>query len=89
MTNILFIVGSTRKNSFNRQLAKITEKLIAKYASNNCSQIQVSYLDFNDVPFFVGTFKISTFNVSHDVHCVGFNIEENEPIFFIFLSCAK
>jgi NAD(P)H-dependent FMN reductase len=52
MTNILFIVGSTRKNSFNRQLAKITEKLIAKYASNNCSQIQVSYLDFNDVPFF-------------------------------------
>ena len=52
MTNILFIVGSTRKNSFNRQLAKITEKLIAKYASNNCSQIQVSYLDFHDVPFF-------------------------------------
>ena len=52
MTNILFIIGSTRKNSFNRQLANITEKLIAKYASNNCSQIQVSYLDFNDVPFF-------------------------------------
>lgn len=52
MTNILFIVGSTRKNSFNRQLAKITEKLIAKYASNNCSQIQVTYLNFDDVPFF-------------------------------------
>ena len=52
MTNILFIVGSTRKNSFNRQLANITEKLIAKYASNNCAQIQVNYLDFNDVPFF-------------------------------------
>jgi NAD(P)H-dependent FMN reductase len=52
MTNILFIIGSTRKNSFNRQLANITEKLIANYASNNCSQIQVSYLDFNDVPFF-------------------------------------
>lgn len=52
MTNILFVIGSTRKNSFNRQLANITEKLIAKYASNNCSQIQVSYLDFNDVPFF-------------------------------------
>ena len=48
MTNILFVIGSTRKNSFNRQLANITEKLIAKYASNNCSQIQVSYLDFND-----------------------------------------
>ena len=52
MTNILFVIGSTRKNSFNRQLANITEKLIAKYASNNCAQIQVNYLDFNDVPFF-------------------------------------
>ena len=52
MTNILFIIGSTRRNSFNRQLAKITEKLIAQYASNNCSQIQVDYLDFSYVPFF-------------------------------------
>lgn len=52
MTNILFIVGSTRENSFNRQLAKITEKLIAKYALNNCVQIQVTYLNFSNIPFF-------------------------------------
>ena len=52
MTNILFVIGSTRKNSFNRQLANITEKLIAKYASNNCAQIQVSYLNFDNLPFF-------------------------------------
>ena len=52
MTNILFVIGSTRKNSFNRQLANITEKLIAKYASNNCAQIQVNYLQFDNLPFF-------------------------------------
>ena len=52
MTNILFVIGSTRKNSFNRQLANITEKLIAKYASNNCAQIQVTYLNFDNLPFF-------------------------------------
>ena len=33
---------------------------------------------FKDIPFEVGTFKITTFNVSHDVYCVGFNIEEND-----------
>ena len=52
MTNILFVIGSTRKNSFNRQLANITEKLIGKYASNNCAQIQVNYLQFDNLPFF-------------------------------------
>ena len=52
MTNILFIVGSTRKNSFYRQFTNITEKLIAKYACNNCAQILVYYLQFDNLPFF-------------------------------------
>ncbi len=45
MEKILFIVGSTRKNSFNRQLAKEVEKILS-------SEADVSYLDFSDVPFF-------------------------------------
>ena len=32
---------------------------------------------FSDVPFMIGSFKVSTFPVSHDVFCVGFNIFEN------------
>lgn len=43
MKNVLFIVGSMRKQSFNRQLAKVAESMI----SNRCN---VKYLDFSDIP---------------------------------------
>ena len=45
MKKILFIVGSNRKNSFNRQLAFRAESLLLDKA-------QVSYLFYDDVPFF-------------------------------------
>ena len=44
MKNILFIVGSLRKDSFNRQLAAEAEKYLAGQAS-------VTYLDYTNVPF--------------------------------------
>ena len=44
MKNILFIVGSLRKASFNRQLALEAEKYLAGRA-------KVSYLDYGDVPW--------------------------------------
>ena len=44
MKNILFIVGSLRKDSFNRQLAAEAEKYLAGKAS-------VTYLDYTNVPF--------------------------------------
>lgn len=44
MKNILFIVGSLRKDSFNRQLAKEAEKNLAGIAT-------VNYLDYTEVPF--------------------------------------
>lgn len=40
---ILFIVGSTRKNSFNKQLAAMAEKMLAGKAD-------VSYLSYLDIP---------------------------------------
>ena len=43
MKKILFIVGSRRKDSFNRQLAKLTEKIIQ-------DQAEVSYLDYSSIP---------------------------------------
>ena len=43
MKKILFIVGSLRKESFNRQLALEAEKMIG-------SQANVTYLDYSDVP---------------------------------------
>ncbi len=43
MIRILFIVGSMRKSSFNRQLAKLAEKMVQ-------GQAEVSYLEFGDVP---------------------------------------
>ena len=43
MKKILFIVGSLRKDSFNRQLALEAEKMIG-------TQANVTYLDYSDVP---------------------------------------
>ena len=44
MSNILFIVGSLRRESYNRQLAKQAENLLQGKA-------QVTYLEFADMPF--------------------------------------
>ena len=43
MKNILFIVGSLRKQSFNRQLAALAEKMLA-------DRYNITYLAFEDVP---------------------------------------
>jgi NAD(P)H-dependent FMN reductase len=43
MKKILFIIGSLRKDSFNRQLALEAEKMIGM-------QAEVTYLDYSDVP---------------------------------------
>ncbi len=42
--NILFIIGSFRESSFNKQLAKKTQELIGERA-------QVSYLSYDNLPF--------------------------------------
>lgn len=44
MKNILFIVGSLRRESYNRQLSLVAASLLADKA-------QVSYLDFADLPY--------------------------------------
>lgn len=44
MKHIIFIVGSLRKDSFNRQLAKITEEMLK-------DRFKISYLDFENIPF--------------------------------------
>ena len=43
MKNMLFIVGSLRKQSFNRQLAALAEKMLA-------GRYNITYLTFEDVP---------------------------------------
>ena len=43
MKNILFIVGSLRKQSFNRQLAAMAEKMLS-------NRYKINYLAFEDVP---------------------------------------
>ena len=43
MKTILFIVGSLRKQSFNRQLAKLAENMLA-------DRFDIKYLEFEDVP---------------------------------------
>lgn len=44
MKHILFIVGSFRKNSFNRQLANVAEDMLK-------NRFHISYLDFKDIPY--------------------------------------
>ena len=44
MKNVLFIVGSMREQSFNRQLAKVAEEML----KGKCN---VKYLDYNDLPY--------------------------------------
>lgn len=44
MKKILFIVGSLRKESFNRKLAQEVEKMIA-------GRVTVEYLEYSDLPF--------------------------------------
>ena len=44
MKRVLFVIGSLRKESFNRQLAKAAEEMLAGKA-------EVSYLDYEDIPF--------------------------------------
>ncbi|MBR5603697.1 MAG: NAD(P)H-dependent oxidoreductase [Bacteroidales bacterium] len=44
MKHILFIIGSFRKESFNRQLAEIAEDILK-------DKFEISYLDFNDIPY--------------------------------------
>lgn len=44
MKQIIFIIGSLRKKSFNRQLAKIVENMLN-------DQFDISYLDFENIPY--------------------------------------
>ena len=44
MKHILFIIGSFRKDSFNRQLAKIAEGFLK-------DRFKISYLEFNEIPY--------------------------------------
>lgn len=44
MKKVLFVIGSLRKESFNRQLAGMAERMIADRA-------EVEYLDYSDLPY--------------------------------------
>ena len=44
MKNVLFIVGSMREQSFNRQLAKVAEEML----KGKCN---VKYLDYKNLPY--------------------------------------
>jgi len=52
MKNIVFIVGSLRKQSFNRQLAALAEKMLS-------DQFNIQYLEFEDVPLMNQDLEVS------------------------------
>ncbi|MBR2051690.1 MAG: NAD(P)H-dependent oxidoreductase [Bacteroidales bacterium] len=45
MKHIVFIIGSLRKDSFNRQMAMVAESLLK-------DRFVISYLDFENLPYF-------------------------------------
>ena len=55
MKRIIFIVGSLRKNSFNRQLAKVAEDMLK-------DRFEISYLYFEDIPYMNQDLELSTPN---------------------------
>ena len=57
---ILFIIGSTRKNSFNRQLSEIVEKIILENDYIKPYNVEVEYLDFSAIPFFNQDYEFPT-----------------------------
>ena len=57
---ILFIIGSTRKTSFNRQLSEVVEKIILENDDIKPYNVEVEYLDFSDVPFFNQDYEFPT-----------------------------
>ena len=44
MKHIIFIIGSFRKHSFNRQLAQLAEEMLK-------DRFEISYLKFDDIPY--------------------------------------
>ena len=57
---IIFIIGSLRKNSFNRQMAKETKNLIGDRA-------EVEFLEYEDIPFMNQDIEFPTPNAVNSV----------------------
>ncbi len=55
MKHIVFIIGSLRKDSFNRQLAMVAESLLK-------DRFVISYLDFENIPYFNQDLEFSIVN---------------------------
>ena len=70
MKTILFIIGSLRKDSFNRQLATEVQKMLAGRAT-------VQYLDYSDVPLMNQDIE---FPAPEAVKCVRQKVEEADAL---------
>lgn len=57
---ILFVVGSRRKDSFNNQLATITQELLKDKA-------EIEYLDYKDLPVFSQDLEVPTLDIVNDL----------------------
>lgn len=58
MKHIIFIIGSLRKKSFNRQLAHVVEDMLK-------DKFEISYLDFEDIPYMNQDWEFSVVNTHH------------------------
>ena len=70
MKTILFIIGSLRKDSFNRQLATEVQKMLAGRAT-------VQYLDYSDVPLMNQDIE---FPAPEAVKCVRQKVDEADAV---------
>ena len=70
MKTILFIIGSLRKDSFNRQLATEVQKMLAGRAT-------VQYLDYSDVPLMNQDIE---FPAPEAVKCVRQKVDEADAL---------
>lgn len=70
---VLLVVGSLRKNSFNRQLAQEIEKLINDRA-------EVSYLSYSDLPYMNQDIE---FPAPKEVERVRREVESADGVWFI------
>ncbi len=87
IANVVGVIVSHEHSDHTKGVSTLLKKLNTKvYCHNETAEgllektkiVNSQMVEFGDLAFYVGDFLIESFQVCHDVFCVGFNIYEND-----------